>query len=399
MRISNNMMTNQMLNSLNRNLSTMAKYQWQTSTGKKIQYASDDPIIASRALKLRTDVNELEVFKKNAQDAQSWLHVTEDALVTIDDILQRARELAVGAASSTQTPEDKQKTAKEIEQLREELITVGNSTYAGKYIFSGYNTDKPLFNKDGTFNLEFDHDKVANDVVRKFNVGVGVQMDTSVTGIDVFGIVESESNGKFLGEAKKGTTVNLDSPIKDDTEEITLRITFNGETKDITFSGTDKDLQAKIDAQFEAPTTLKATVDAGGNVTIGDSAVPPKDVEVEQLNKYENKSELLSVFDNLVSKMEAGDGDAISAGIEDLDNEIEKLLINRAEIGAKDKRVELTLNRLESDRVTFTGLMSQNEDVDMAEVLMLFKNAENVYRASLSVSSKAIQPTLVDFIK
>jgi len=54
MRITNNMLINNMLNNLNNNLNRMNKYQNQLATGKKISLPSDDPIVASRALKLRT---------------------------------------------------------------------------------------------------------------------------------------------------------------------------------------------------------------------------------------------------------------------------------------------------------------------------------------------------------
>jgi flagellar hook-associated protein 3 FlgL len=60
MRITNNMLMNNMLSNLNTNLTRMSKYQNQLATGHKISLPSDDPIVASRALKLRTDVAEIE---------------------------------------------------------------------------------------------------------------------------------------------------------------------------------------------------------------------------------------------------------------------------------------------------------------------------------------------------
>ena len=71
----------------------------------------------------------------------------------------------------------------------------------------------------------------------------------------------------------------------------------------------------------------------------------------------------------------------------------------RADIGARQNRIELTSNRLDSDYTNFTKLMSNNEDVDMAETIMNLQNEENVYKASLSGGARVIQPTLVDFLR
>jgi len=67
-------------------------------------------------------------------------------------------------------------------------------------------------------------------------------------------------------------------------------------------------------------------------------------------------------------------------------------------LGGKTNRIEFILSRVEENEITFTSLLSKVQDVDMAEAIMYFKNLENIYRASLSVGSKVIQPSLVDFI-
>ena len=56
MRVTNRMLINNMINNIGGNLRRMEKYQNRLSTGKKINVPSDDPVVAARALKLRTDV-------------------------------------------------------------------------------------------------------------------------------------------------------------------------------------------------------------------------------------------------------------------------------------------------------------------------------------------------------
>jgi flagellar hook-associated protein 3 FlgL len=82
-----------------------------------------------------------------------------------------------------------------------------------------------------------------------------------------------------------------------------------------------------------------------------------------------------------------------------MDKNLETVLSAMGEIGGKTNRVEFIKSRVQENEITFTGLLSKVQDVDMAEAIMYFKNLENIYRASLSVGSKVIQPSLVDFIR
>jgi len=80
------MIVNNMINNIGKNLARMDKYQQMLATGKKITVPSDDPVVAARALKLRTDVAQIEQYKTNVQDAMSWLEITESAVANVGDI-------------------------------------------------------------------------------------------------------------------------------------------------------------------------------------------------------------------------------------------------------------------------------------------------------------------------
>jgi flagellar hook-associated protein 3 FlgL len=180
MRITNNMLINNMIKYIGNNLTRMDKLQAQLATGKKIQVPSDDPVVAARALKLRTDVAELQQYQRNLKDAQSWLEMTESALSDINDILQRVREIIVGS-DGIESPEDLQATKNELIQLRTQLINIGNSAYAGRYIFTGFKTDRKLFNDDGTFAVD-----VSNTEQIFYQIGLADSININVLGGDLF---------------------------------------------------------------------------------------------------------------------------------------------------------------------------------------------------------------------
>lgn len=196
MRVTNNMLINNMVYNLNQNLSNLEKLQYQKATGKKFRVPSDDPIGASKSLKFNTDISKLEQYKRNAKDATSWMIDTETALGEIVKILHRADELTVDAANGTKTGEDLKKIQEEIDQLREHLIQIGNTTHAGRHIFSGYETDKPLLNENGNYNIDLIME--GKDIeIFEYNVGVSEKVKVNTLGGSVFGVAAIDDDGNI----------------------------------------------------------------------------------------------------------------------------------------------------------------------------------------------------------
>ncbi len=128
----------------------MDKIQMQMATGKRINKPSDDPVGMAKVLTLSSDISANEQYKKNVDEALSWLETTEIAVTQLKDVMQRVRELTVRGATGTLAPEDKQAIQKEITQLKDQVVSIGNSTYAGRYIFAGYSTTTKPFSLEGT---------------------------------------------------------------------------------------------------------------------------------------------------------------------------------------------------------------------------------------------------------
>ena len=153
MRITNKMMTNNVLTNINGNKNSLSKLEQQYSTGLKISKPSEDPIVAVRALKLRTNLNELnQYYEKNIPDALSWMDVTESALGTINEILTEVHTSCVQGASDTLTTDDRNAILANLKQYKEQIYQEGSSNYAGRYVFTGYKTDTSLVFDEETTN-------------------------------------------------------------------------------------------------------------------------------------------------------------------------------------------------------------------------------------------------------
>lgn len=145
MRITNKIMQKNNLSNINTNKIYQDKLSTQMSTQKKINRPSDDPVVAIRALRLRSSVTEVtQYYSKNIPDAESWLSVTEGALKTLSDIVTRMITLCNKGANGTWTTEDRQITLDELKALGEQVYATGDADYAGRYVFTGYRTDTSL---------------------------------------------------------------------------------------------------------------------------------------------------------------------------------------------------------------------------------------------------------------
>lgn len=142
MRMTNKIMQNNSLYNINQNKILQDKLSTQMSTNKKLARPSDDPVVAIRALRLRSSVSEIsQYYEKNAPDADSWLKVTADGLGTVTDILTDLSKNANKGANKDLTADDLDIIITQMRSLSDEFYSTGNLDYAGRYVFTGYRTD------------------------------------------------------------------------------------------------------------------------------------------------------------------------------------------------------------------------------------------------------------------
>lgn len=142
MRVTQGMLTGNMLRNLSASYARLGKYQDQLTTGKKINRPSDDPVIAMKGMIYRTNLTEVEQFKRNFSEAYSWIENSDAALDKATQALQRIRELVVQASNDTYESSQRASISEEIKQLTEHLASIANTKVGDKYIFNGADTLK-----------------------------------------------------------------------------------------------------------------------------------------------------------------------------------------------------------------------------------------------------------------
>jgi flagellar hook-associated protein 3 FlgL len=144
-RFTNDVLSRQTLFDLGNITEKLSKTQEQLSSGKRITAPEDDPYGSGRAVTLRNQLADVQQYQVNINDASAWAQQTDSSLGNVTDLLQRARELTVQAANGTQNQDSLNAISSEMTQIKASLSAEANSTYNGRYIFSGTATSTPPY--------------------------------------------------------------------------------------------------------------------------------------------------------------------------------------------------------------------------------------------------------------
>jgi flagellar hook-associated protein 3 FlgL len=266
--------------------------QQQIATGLKVNQASDAPDQISPILQLHSDIQQNSDIQTGLNSAQAELQAADGALSSSVDLLQSASVIASQATSTDQTAATRATMAQSVQSLLSQMVSNSQTALEGRYIFSGDQDQKPLYQLDSnaaggvdrlqvaaatkevrgpngsTFpvalsgNAIFDHrnpdDTPAPDNVFAAlnNLSVALQANDT-TGIqNSITSLQSAStylNGQlaFYGQAENRVTTAL---TQTGSRDVSLRSELSGMT--------DADLTQSITALTEGQTQLQAALSA-----------------------------------------------------------------------------------------------------------------------------------------
>ncbi|MBQ2467287.1 MAG: flagellar hook-associated protein 3 [Lachnospiraceae bacterium] len=198
MRITNNMIMNNSSGNINGTKGLVNSRNTQMTTQKKIDRPSEDPVIAVRSLRLQTSLSKVnQYYEKNIPDADSWMDVTETALLNIRDIMTDFRTLCVNGSTGTLTQDDRNTIATQLKALQEAVFSEGNADYAGRTVFTGFRTDKNLTfteaEKDTKYTIE--QRLKADDMVLSRYYNNEVTVPTNVTEVADLKMNDADTTG------------------------------------------------------------------------------------------------------------------------------------------------------------------------------------------------------------
>jgi len=187
LRVTQRLLVDRVLGNLSANTRRLLKLQEQLATQQRVNRPSDDPLGARRGINARDAIAANDQYLTNISTVGPLLLETETAVLTVTDVLRRARELATQGATGTNGQAQRDQIAIEVSQIIESVLNQGNLNSNGRFIFGGTRTSNPPF--VATRNAGGEVTAVAyegNDEKIEIEISDGVRVSVNETGQDVF---------------------------------------------------------------------------------------------------------------------------------------------------------------------------------------------------------------------
>ena len=352
MRINNNLMAMNTHRQYAMNNNSVSKATERLSSGLKINRAGDDAAGLAISEKMRAQIRGLNMASKNSNDAISLVQTAEGALTETHSILQRMNELAVQSASDTNGDGvDRNALQAEFAALRDEIDDIANkTTFNNKLLL------------DGSFGSMVDTDPANSDL---FSV-VGVASITGSGVADTYTFADDGTDLVVTNSAGDSVTIAGGSPSA-------------GETVNIAQFGITVQLSAGfVDGSLDGDVVI-----TGGSASIQTGA---------------NAGETLTLS---IGSMRAADLDAnlstasiasqtgASAAITSVQNAINNVSTQRANLGAIQNRLEHKINNLNTSAENLQAAESRIRDIDMAKEMTNFTTQNILVQAATAMLAQA----------
>lgn len=414
MRVTQSMLSNSNLKYISQSYNRFGKLQDQLNSGKKITRPSDDPVVAMKGMRYRSQVVEIDQFRRNLNEGFNWLDNSDSALDETGQVLNRVRELVVQASNDSYNEASRKNIEKEISRLQEHLVAMANSRVGENYIFNGTDTAKAPIN-ESLFNVDFNTfssdlaaaasgsptaDAAPDEYVISYNGKTyKYDKDKSVGNVATFTIQPEvkykviDANGNEVEKTGPSASLSIDfsaSPATVKHTQLEEQKNLNGAMIETTTDLSSNDLVVS-NKNGVSSNTQDVEIEVMKGVKI------PININSQGAFSIEMFSGLESIKKMLMNP--ATKATEITKALDSIDGYLDDIVSTRAELGAQINRAEMVDSRLLEQRVVAKKTLSENEDIDFEEAIINLTIQESVHRASLAVGARIIQPTLMDFLR
>ncbi|MDR0392468.1 MAG: hypothetical protein LBH59_11210 [Planctomycetaceae bacterium] len=195
--------------SLSNNGSLKAKYEQQLSTQTQYQYGSDSPYNASITLAIQAQMERKAQNTANLKNSQNYLTASDSVLSKVATLSNEAQAMASNAINTLTSADERSTLAQSVKQILQNFFSIGNSSYEGRYLFSGTSTDVI------PFEWGLDSTNTINYLGNGFDVlswsDTDILTKSNMTGVEIFGAISDPVRGSIdLNPAVTGLTLLSD---------------------------------------------------------------------------------------------------------------------------------------------------------------------------------------------
>ena len=354
-------------NALTRNERTMSQTMERLSTGQRINSASDDAAGLAISSKMTSQINGLNMAVRNANDAISMVQTSDGAMVEVESMLQRMRELAVQSSSGTNTSTDRTALNTEFQALGAEITSIGGNTqWNGTNIIDG----------------------AATSGAQNFQIGANASQTISHTFATIGKNSSAAATPSVAGTPAGGSTAQISTvTISGTADGDVLTGTINGQA--FKFTMTDHD------ANTGGFTQNTAASNGVGSITVAKASA-------NTFTFTHTTANLTSAFS--IENLRVGNGIGAEVGgldlttaalasstITSLDTQITNLNTARASAGAVINRLEYAADNLANVSQNASSSRSRILDADYASETTELARTQIIQQAGTAMLSQANQ--------
>ena len=339
----------------------------QLSSGKKIVSITDDPIGAVNVVNTSRQLGQIETFNQNVGMGKTEIQTMDDLLGVAGGYLSTAWDKAVQANNQNYGVDALKALKIEIDEIAKTMVDLANTEFNDNYIFGGANTKLVPYTMNDDGSIEYHGTKYDNpDYIRQTEVADGVFEVINTTGDRVFGYytaqVTDDSGNKVYTDANGQDVIEIDDGSGNKSYEYTDGSAYTGDVADLSAK---EDYSGVMGALRVLSNGIKEVLDAK---EAGDSTAETQG------------------WDKMFSSL-----DMFQESLTQMTNE-------QTKFGGVYDRLEMTESTLETNNENLTSYLSQLQDVDLAEAISNWYQAQYAYQASLQVAAQSMNMSLLNFI-
>jgi flagellar hook-associated protein 3 FlgL len=198
--------------SLNQATSTTNSLTSELSSGLRVSAPSDDPLAAAQSSQLATAISHADSFNQTSATETSLLQVTDSTLGEVVSQLTSAVSLSVSASNGTNNASNISAIVQQLTGIRDQIVSLANTTYQGRYLFSGSQGTTPFTLNTSTSPATVTYN--GDTSLQYIQTPTGQSLQTNLPGSSVFGAAFTGLN-QIIADLNSGTasasTLSTDS--------------------------------------------------------------------------------------------------------------------------------------------------------------------------------------------
>ncbi|NLM61367.1 MAG: hypothetical protein GX193_04735 [Clostridiales bacterium] len=343
MRITHSSMMRSYISNLRSSISNLAKSNEKLSSMRKYSRASENTSEASRAYVIREQLYKNELYLKNIEDSISALSAAETSLLTINDLIKTVQERSLRGETGTIDEIDRDVIAKEIQNIREQILQSINIKFGTRYLFGS-----------------------SNNIEAPFSIGTDGKL--VYNGTKVADIFRDPVTGKLMSP-----NPNYDPSDPDSTEYL------------------------------EVPKNKDIYVDIGLGIVVNDDRIDPKTAlkisssGIDAIGYGEDN--LFDLLTKIENSFRNNDMSNIDDYLDKLSRHKDNIMLHVTDIGSRVSYMEKSKERIENEIYNLKVKQADIEAIDLEYETINNKSYEMAWMINLQLGSQILPASIFDFLR